>query len=144
MSWQPLRRFRDASVPKLNNLRRAAAAGLRVPPTWWAPAADAPAGPPDDLGPGPCIIRSGSPTEDRRTTSNAGQLLSLVVRDRAEFAESLRRVVAALPRGAVFVQPLIAATEAGVAFFDGFYYERTLAAGGNQALTSGQARGDVR
>jgi pyruvate,water dikinase len=151
MSWQPLRHFRDASVPKLNNLRRAAAAGLRVPPTWWAPAADAPAEPPNDLGPGPCIIRSGSPTEDRRTTSNAGQLLSLVVRDRADFAESLRRVVAALPcdgqgrpRGAVFVQPLVAATEAGVAFFDGFYYERTLAAGGNQALTSGQARGDVR
>jgi pyruvate,water dikinase len=151
MPWRTLRHFRDAAVPKLNNLRRAAAAGLRVPPTWWAPAAGAPAGPPDGLGPGPCIIRSGSPTEDQRTTSNAGQLLSLVVRDRADFAESLRRVVAALPRGAggrprgaVFVQPQVAATEAGVAFFDGFYYERTLAAGGNEALTSGQARGDVR
>src|SRR5438105_4491336 len=97
MPWQTLRRFRDASVPKLNNLRRAAAAGLRVPPTWWAPAADALDAPPDGLGPGPLIIRSGSPTEDQRTTSNAGQLLSLVVRDRSDFAESLRRVVAALP-----------------------------------------------
>jgi len=36
MLWQPLRQFRDRSVPKLHNLRRAAAAGLRVPPTWLA------------------------------------------------------------------------------------------------------------
>ena len=38
MPWLPLHQFRDNAVPKLNNLRRAAAAGLRVPPTWWLPA----------------------------------------------------------------------------------------------------------
>ncbi len=154
MCWQPLKRFRDPSVPKLDNLRRAAAAGLRVPPTWWAPAAGlantTPPGPPAELGPGPWIIRSGSPTEDTRTTSNAGQLLSLPVREPGAFAAALRRVVEALPvdaqgvrRGAVFLQPLVAAEEAGVAFFDGFYYERAGARGGNEALTSGQERGEV-
>jgi pyruvate,water dikinase len=152
MSWKALRVFRDKTVPKLNNLRRAAAAGLRVPPTWWVEAASAgqAAAPPPELRTLPLIIRSGSPTEDQRTTSNAGQLLSLVVRERSEFPESLARVVAALPRdgrgqarGAVFVQPLVQAEEAGVAFFDGFYFERALAASGNEALTSGQARGQV-
>src|SRR6266699_71699 len=143
MSWQPLRQFRDPSVPKLDNLRRAAEAGLRIPPTWWTPAAplasaDLPGLPPEGW-PGPWIIRSGSPTEDTRQTSNAGQLLSLPVRDPADFATALRRVVEALPvgpdglrRGAVFVQPLVAAREAGVAFFDGFYYEQTQARGSNE------------
>jgi phosphohistidine swiveling domain-containing protein len=153
MHWQPLARFRDAAVPKLNNLRRAAAAGLRVPPTCWAAAASLSAAPPPppELGGGPLILRSGSPTEDQRTTSNAGQLLSLPVRDRAAFADSLNCVVAALPRdadgkprGAVFVQPLVEAEEAGVAFYDGFYYEQTRAVGGNEGLTSGQVRGEVR
>ena len=152
MSWQPLKRFRDPSVPKLNNLRRAAAAGLRVPPTWWLPAATVlPAPPPRELGPAPWIIRSGSPTEDTRTTSNAGQLLSRPVRNAGQFATVLRQVIAALPvdergkrQGVVFVQPLIRAEEAGVAFFDGFYYERTQARGSNEDLTSGQARGEVR
>jgi pyruvate,water dikinase len=154
MPWQPLKGFREPSVPKLNNLRRAAAAGLRVPATWWLPASVLERlhgiRPPAGIGNGPCIIRSGSPTEDQRTTSNAGQLLSLVVQQSSEFSESARRVVEALPRseqgsrlGAVFVQPLVEAGEAGVAFFDGFYYERTQAAGTNQDLTSGQARGDV-
>jgi phosphohistidine swiveling domain-containing protein len=140
MPWQTLDRFRDAAVPKLDNLRRAAAAGLRVPRTWWAAAADATesgqAGPPAGIGDGHLIVRSASPTEDGRTTSNAGQLLSLAVRDRARFQEALRRVVGALPRderdrprGAVFVQPFVEAVEAGVVFFDGFYFERTLAAG---------------
>src|SRR5438128_776357 len=99
MSWQPLERFRDPSIPKLNNLRRALGAGLRVPQTWWHPArtlTPALAAPPEELGHGPLIVRSGSPTEDQRTTSNAGQLLSLVVRRRSEFADSLRRVVQAL------------------------------------------------
>ncbi len=151
MPWRTLARFRDPSVPKLDNLRRAAEAGLRVPETWWMPADEAErlnAGAPLS---GPLIIRSGSPTEDTQTTSNAGQLLSLAVRELAAFDESLARVVAALPRddrgaprGAVFVQPLIAAEEAGVAFFDGFYWERTTAAGGNEELTSGQTRGEVR
>jgi pyruvate,water dikinase len=145
MSWQELRGFHDAAVPKLNNLRRASEAGLRVPPTWWASARDAPgltAPPPGiDL---PLIVRSASPTEDSRTTSNAGKFLSLVVRDAAEFAEAVRRVATGLPGGAVFVQPVVAAIEGGVAFYDGFYYERTTAPGGNRALTAGQERGEVR
>jgi pyruvate,water dikinase len=91
------------------------------------------------------IVRSGSPTEDTQATSNAGQLLSVAVRDPGSFSEALARVVAALPQGqgAVFVQPLVEAEEAGVAFFDGFYFERTTTPGGNEGLTSGQARGEV-
>jgi rifampicin phosphotransferase len=144
--WRKLERFRDPSIPKLDNLRRAAAAGLRVPETWWMPASEAEKGAsiPDALAGRPLILRSGSPTEDTHATSNAGQLLSLAVRDPAGFGDALARVVAAMPReGAVFVQPLIQAEEAGVAFFDGFYYERTLASGGNEGLTSGQERGEV-
>jgi pyruvate,water dikinase len=152
--WQPLKRFKDPSVPKLDNLRRARAAGLRVPETWWLPAAAAaaldPAAPPPSLADGPLIVRSGSPTEDTFATSNAGQLLSLPVRDPAAFGDALARVVAAMPRdaagrplGAVFVQPLVAAIEAGVVFFDGFYWERTLAPGSNEGLTAGWERGRV-
>lgn len=159
MPWRTLRRFRDRSVPKLDNLRRARAAGVRVPETWWLPAAEAAdldpalAAPPPSLAGRPLIIRSGSPTEDTFATSNAGQLLSLPVRDAAGFGEALARVAAALPRdghgralGAVFVQPLLEgddAEEAGVAFFGGFYWERTTAPGGNQGLTAGWERGRV-
>jgi pyruvate,water dikinase len=153
MSWLPLKRFRDPAVPKLNNLRRAASAGLRVPPTWWlyvSCLSGTAQAPPDPAGPEPLIVRSASPTEDGQVTSNAGQLLSVIVRDRAEFFDAVARVTAALPReengkprGAVFVQPLIESDEAGVAFFDGFYYERAQARGGNQELTSGRARGSV-
>jgi phosphohistidine swiveling domain-containing protein len=144
MPWRPLARFDDPSIPKLDNLRRAAAAGLRVPETWWLYAADPVAEPPSSLAGWPLILRSGSPTEDTRTTSNAGQLLSLAVTDPAAFQESLARVVAVLPKdGAVFAQPLVTAEEAGVAFFDGFYFERTTAPGGNEGLTSGVARGWV-
>lgn len=149
-SWQPLKRFRDPAVPKLDNLRRAARARLRVPPTWWAYAAHAPTEPPKGLPAGPLIVRSGSPTEDTRETSNAGQLLSVVVEEWADFGDALARVVDALPkdtegkpRGAVFVQPLVQAEEAGVCFFDGFYYERTAAADDNVALTAGLTRGNV-
>jgi len=153
--WFPLKRFRDPSVPKLDNLRRARARGLRVPETWWLPAADAALdpqrmAPPPPLAGGPLIVRSGSPTEDTFATSNACQLLSLPVRDPAAFGDALARVVAALPLdaagrplGAVFVQPLIAAVEAGVVFFDGFYWERTLAPGSNEGLTAGWERGRV-
>jgi rifampicin phosphotransferase len=145
MSWQKLARFRDRTVPKLYNLARAEAAGLRVPATWWARAAEAEGTAPCDV---PCIIRSGSPTEDTFETSNAGQLLSVVVRAHDAFAAALARVVEALPRedgpmGVVFVQPLVEAEEAGIAFFDDFYFERTIARGSNEALTSGQARGEV-
>ncbi|HEY2738621.1 MAG TPA: hypothetical protein VGK45_09455, partial [Thermoanaerobaculia bacterium] len=155
MPWFPLKRFRDPSVPKLDNLRRARARGLRVPETWWLPAADAALdpermAPPPSLAGRPVIVRSGSPTEDTFATSNAGQLLSLPVRDPAAFGDALARVVAALPLdmagrplGAVFVQPLIAAIEAGVVFFDGFYWERTLAPGSNEGLTAGWERGRV-
>jgi pyruvate,water dikinase len=153
MGWLPLKRFRDPAVPKLNNLRRAAAAGLHVPPTWWLPAssvlAEVPP-PPAGVGTGPLIVRSGSPTEDGHVTSNAGQLLSLIVRERGAFSAAVRRVAEALPpdaqgkpRGAVFVQPLVESEEAGVVFFDGFYYERARAAGGNQELTAGRVRGEV-
>lgn len=147
MPWRPLARFDDPSIPKLDNLRRAAAAGLRVPETWWLYAsglAGRTVEPPPSLAGQPLILRSGSPTEDTQATSNAGQLLSLAVTDSAAFPESLARVVAALPRdGAVFAQPLVQAEEAGVAFFDGFYFERTTAPGGNEGLTSGLARGRV-
>ena len=147
--WQPLRRFHDSQIPKLDNLRRARAAGLRVPTTWWAWAADiGQAEPPRDEW--PLIVRSGSPAEDTEASSNAGQLVSAVADVRAEFADALRRVVEALPQdadgrrqGAVFVQPLARGDEAGVAFFDGFYYERAAAHGGNAAVTAGRARGDV-
>jgi rifampicin phosphotransferase len=152
VAWRPLTRFKDPSVPKLDNLRRAAAAGLRIPETWWLPASEAAkaTAPPTSLATEPVIVRSGSPTEDTQATSNAGQLLSLAVRAPDEFAECLARVVAALPRdgrgaalGAVFVQPLVKAVEAGVAFFDGFYWEKTTAPGSNEELTSGLDRGEV-
>lgn len=151
MPWRKLAEFRDAAVPKLDNLRRAEAAGVRVPETWWMPASKARGEmAPPSLAGRPVIVRSGSPTEDTQATSNAGQLLSLAVRDPGSFGESLARVVAALPQddrrepqGSVFVQPLVEAEEAGVAFFDGFYFERTTAPGGNEGLTSGLARGEV-
>jgi phosphohistidine swiveling domain-containing protein len=151
LPWMTLDRFDDPSVPKLHNLKRAARARFEVPETVWARAADlgmiASERLPFDT---PCIVRSGSPTEDTHTTSNAGQLLSVVVRHPDEFAEAVRKVVAALPSengrpiGAVFVQPLIQAETAGVTFFDGFYYEETSAKGGNADLTQGLARGNVR
>jgi pyruvate,water dikinase len=100
--------------------------------------------PPPSLAGRPVIVRSGSPLEDTQATSNAGQLLSLAVSDPADFAASLRRVVEVLTSGgAVFVQPLVEAEEAGVAFFDGFYWERTTAPSGNEALTAGLDRGEV-
>jgi pyruvate,water dikinase len=153
-TFEKLERFRDASIPKLDNLRRAAQAKVRVPATYWLYARSVSVkegrlpGPPPL--PFPLIVRSGSPTEDTGETSNAGQLLSLPARTPADFEESLRRVIEALPRGpsgdplgAVFVQPLLSSEEAGVAFCDGFYFERTFAAGSNEALTSGRARGEV-
>lgn len=149
MNWRRLSRFRNPAAPKLDNLRRAEAAGLRVPPTVWRYAVDSknlPA-PPFAF---PIILRSASPTEDGRTTSNAGQLLSLVVNQAGSFGDSLAQVVAALPtdahdhpRGAVFAQPVIRGIEAGVVFFDGFHFERTRAARQNFELTAGQSRGEV-
>ena len=151
MRWRHLTRFRQRSLPELNNLRRAERAGLTVPPTWWLWASEArnqwEAAPPAELASGPLIIRSCAPTGDTQQTSNAGQLLSLQVLERWEFPGALRRVVDALPRtisgvpcGAVFIQPLIEADEAGVIFFDGFYYECASAPGSNIDLTHGLAR----
>src|SRR4051812_31951224 len=117
--------FDDPSVPKLSNLGRAARAGLRVPKTFWA-RADALRDPPgcaDPPLPLPCIVRSGSPTEDGAVTSNAGRFTSLAVRDRGEFAGAVAGVVGSLPvkdgrpQGVVFVQPLIESGRAGVTFF---------------------------
>jgi len=149
--------FTDPSIPKLHNLARAARAGLRVPPTVWAWARTlADAGPvplPSALGgssPLPCVVRSGSPTEDSAATSNAGQFLSVVVRSEAGFPLAVADVAASLPvadgrpLGVVFVQLLIEGGRAGVTFFDGFYFEETSAPGGNQALTAGLERGDAR
>src|ERR1044072_5520515 len=121
MSWKPLNQFRDASVPKLDNLRRAEAAGIRGPLTYWIHAREVTqAGSlPKSLVEEPFILRSGSPTEDTHHTSNAGQLLSLVVREPSLFERSLADVIAALPKaaegaplGAVFAQPLVSAEEA--------------------------------
>ncbi len=152
--WKPLWTCKDASIPKLMNLRKGSKANLRVPATFWLYAATFAEGkidPPSSLPSWPLIVRSASPTEDTRTTSNAGQLYSEVVPVEDDFDSAVRRVLSALPkdrngkpRGAVFVQSVCTGTEgAGIAFFDGFYYERTLAAGGNATLTSGQERGDV-
>ena len=154
-AWQPLVAFHDVTVPKLHNLRRAQQAGLRVPETWWVRASDIGLQDIDALPVPPLvntlIVRSGSPTEDTLATSNAGQLLSIKVAGDISFADAVWRVAAALPRdangkaqGVVFVQQYMQGQQAGVAFFDGFYYESTTAADGNQALTAGQARGHVR
>src|SRR3954454_3512163 len=157
----PHQPFTDPTIPKLHNLTRLRMAGhgLVVPPSLWAWA--------DELDRGevpvpmiadsagrftpfgfPCIIRSGSPSEDTAASSNAGRFLSLVVAEPEAFETSLADVIAALPRdpagrvlGVVFVQPFIEAEEAGVSFFDGFYYEETSVPGGNQDLTAGRARG---
>ena len=155
MSWRELTDFRDASVAKLDHLRRAANAGVRVPPTVWCPAHEAhEAGvgrPTASWCGGPLIVRSGSPTEDRADSTAAGQFVTLVVEtaDEGAFRDALERVVDALPKadgrpqGVVFVQPFLRPERGGIAFFDGYYFERTTAAGGNQELTSGRARGDV-
>ncbi len=141
--WRRLEAFADRNVPKLDNLRRAARAGLAVPTTVWAPAvllaAHPDVEPPRAIRGLPCIVRSGSPSEDTATTSNAGRFLSLPVHDPAGFREAVARVVAVLPKsdgqpqGVVFVQPLIRGEAAGVTFFDGFYFEESWENGGNVA-----------
>ena len=67
-----------------------------------------------------------------------------------EFNAALERVVRSLdtdangrPRGAVFAQPVVDSLDAGVAFFDGFHFERSSARGSNEGVTSGAERGDV-
>lgn len=152
--WHALEAFADPNIPKLFNLRRAAAAGLTVPQTLWAWAADLEARTPirwtDCLPPLPLIVRSGSPTEDTAVTSNAGMFLSVEAHDAVSFARAVDQVVSALSKsdgrreGVVFLQPLVPARQAGITFFDGFYLEETVACQSNQALTSGRERGKVR
>ncbi len=153
MPWKPLASCRDRSVPKLYNLRRAARAGLRIPPTVWSLASDLELGscaPPPSI-PGPWIVRSASPTEDSAESTAAGQFASCNAEDPAGFSEAARTVVASLPKdgearplGCVFVQPLLRPERGGILFFDGYHFECTTAPGGNQALTSGEERGEVR
>jgi pyruvate,water dikinase len=155
MKWHKLEQFRDPGIPKLNNLRIAAEAGLRVPPTWWLSAdrllRPGRIVPPSRLHTGPWIVRSASPSEDTANGSNAGQFLSLPVHVAAHLPVAVRRVCASLPRdeqgrrlGAIFIQPFLTAQEAGVVFFDGFYYERAQARRRNLTLTNGHARGQVQ
>ena len=98
----------------------------------------------------PCIVRSVSPTEDTRTSSQAGRFLSVVVSSRSELNDALTRVIESLPvadgrtLGAVAVQPFLVNPRAGVTFFDGFYYEESTFPGHNGVVTSGRERGQVR
>ena len=154
MAWKPLSQFADERVGKLDNLRRARAARLSVPPTVWIAAADAaeePPDPPDGMGGGALIVRSASPLEDTEEMTAAGRFESVVVErpDTDSFRTAVSRVVASLrtagaePAGAVFVQPLLLPERGGVAFTDGFYWERTTAPGGSLELTAGRERGAV-
>ncbi len=153
MSWRPLTRLRDPSLPKLANLRHAARAGLSVPPTTWLPAGAVDlrrVAPPASIG-APWMVRSASPSEDTDEGTAAGKFVSCAVQedDPDAFRDAVRSVVESLPRdggipsGAVFVQPLLAPERGGIVFFDGFYFECTTAPGGNRALTSGLERGEV-
>ena len=96
--WNRLDLFDDPSIPKLHNLKTARRAGFAIPETVWAKGELIELCQNMDVIKPPCIVRSGSPTEDTHTTSNAGQLLTLVVNSPADFADSVNRVVAALPR----------------------------------------------
>ena len=145
-------------IPKLHYLRLAEKSGIPVPQTLWCPANTAIEPQSDPLDATnisqritfPCIIRSGSPTEDTTLTSNAGRFLSLKVERAEDFRSALHQVALSLPvdytglLGVVFVQPWIGAKTAGVTFFDGFYYEEASGHATNVGVTSGQERGEVR
>ncbi len=154
MPWRPLAEAREPRWPKLWNLRRAARGGLSVPSTCWLPARAAlPARfePPPSLRSKELIVRSVSPLEDRAEGSGAGRFesRSVAAGDRAGFAAAVEAVaeaqIAAAPQdpGALMVQPLLRPERGGVAFTDGFYWERSQAPGGNRGLTSGRERGQV-
>ncbi len=154
MRWKPLTEFPDARAAKLANLRRAARAGLRVPQTFWCTAERPATALPFALAPGPVIVRSASPAEDTAQSTAAGRFESVAVRELgpdgrpapAAFAAAVARVAdSVLEAGAgyLFVQALLTPERGGVAFFDGFYWERTTAPGGNLELTAGTARGNV-
>lgn len=154
-AWQPLVAFDDPTLPKLNNLRRAQAAGLRVPPTWWVSADEIAlvlnAPPPFSLAQYPLLVRFASRFEDTLAASDGGPSHSVIAAEPALCSEALLQIVNALPRddkgaphGAVFVQPLLKAEEAGTALLDGFYYERTCQTVSSTSRTSGQEHKQVR
>jgi phosphohistidine swiveling domain-containing protein len=154
VGWRALESAGTAEPAKLANLQRAARQGIVVPPTLWLPSEQAcGAEVPARFATGPLILRSAAPGEDTSAGSAAGQYHSEAVSspgERRAFADALGRVLASLPtnadgrrEGCVFVQPLLQPEEGGVAFFDGYYFERTTAQGGNASLTSGRARGTV-
>ncbi|MEM1451680.1 MAG: PEP-utilizing enzyme [Planctomycetota bacterium] len=148
MPWRALRAFDDPRIGKLFRLRVASRRGIEVPPTLWRRLPfDDRIDPPDAI-PTPLIVRSAAEDEDTAATTAAGRYESVVVRAESEFEDACRRVAASMgDRGAVFVQPLaeahLGAGRAGVAFFDGFHYERTEREGSNRDLTAGRERGEV-
>lgn len=149
-SWRPLNEFRDQRIGKLFWLKQAHAAGLRVPPTLWCHREDAGTGtirrPLGSEWSGDVILRSGSPREDTSESSNAGQFHSEVVPAASSdetFRDVQQRVAAALDEGVVFIQPVVAGSRAGIAFFDAWWWERTEASGHNRDLTAGLERGEV-
>lgn len=150
MRWRPLSDFTDVRAGKLHRLRRARRRRIAVPDTVWAEVygplrADQVGEPPMDL---PLIVRSASPEEDTAEGTAAGRFETVVVRERDAFADAVVTVATSIGTGAVFVQPLAeevlgTGSRGGIAFFDGFYYERTEAPEHNRALTAGETRGDV-
>lgn len=162
MSWRPLAEFRDPSVGKIHRLGRASAKGLEVPPTRWGlwklplGSVEAPRG-----IRAPFIVRSASHEEDRSGGTAAGKFDSVVVESDgpAELRAACVRVLESMGgEGHIFCQPLMERVLAkgseenasageprgGVLFFDGFFYERTEAAGHNRELTAGTERGEVK
>lgn len=150
MSWRPLSEFSDSVCPKLDRLRRAARARFKVPETFWVdPMESVPPAPPIH---GAFILRSASPFEDGVERSQAGVLHSEVVsvEARAQYDAAYRRVYEKLVThasgsqlGYIFAQPYQLHPQAGVAFFDDFYCERTSRPDTNIPLTAGTERGTV-
>ena len=153
MRWRTLAEFRNERIGKIARLRQASRRGVKVPPTVWALAQDLGAeragevAPPTAFGP-PWIVRSAAPDEDGTDGTAAGKYESVEVTGASEFDAAVRAVVASMEsaRGegaAVFVQPLLQPEAGGVAFFDGFFFERSESPGGNRAITAGTDRGAV-
>ena len=127
--WRELRALHDPLVPKLNNLGRASHAGFLIPrPTLWAYAEQLEGNPGEAAAvlAGcvrlPCIVRSVSPTEDTRESSQAGRFKSVVVFREETLADALDTVIESMPMsdghrlGAVCVPPFLINPRAGVSF----------------------------
>ncbi|MEO0652291.1 MAG: hypothetical protein AAFZ65_16575, partial [Planctomycetota bacterium] len=145
MTWRSLRQAPADAPAKLFWLAHGSRHGLRVPPTVWAPADAAPFGaPPPEIGSGPWIVRSAAIDEDTHEGTAAGRYESVAVERAADLPAAIDTVRRSFQgRGAVLLQPLLAPERGGVAFTDGFHFERTEAAGGNRSLTAGTERGDL-